>query len=438
MMLTLRGLSRSSSRPSLTLVTLLAAALLGVSCDGGEGAAQHQVFFVGYVYDGATGKRLAAADLTAISLKYRDKVVRTKIDTDGRFVTIDALPTWQDYSVYVGAEGYRPFVSNNPGIDVPKAVQMTDGVGTKGTVQTFEFVARLFPLGIEPPKVRITIEKSDALLQTMAPTRAAGTLRLTPVSSSAIEQSLLSGSHAWLNDEDLLTQTITKTFTEGFVEILGAELVYGVNYQIAIFDVDGYQPFPTSSGSQAGLLSAGSVTSLFVSLAPETKAPLKVLGTNADKCMPPAPTATAFGATIDITFSDDIEVATPTFAEDVDNGVSISVGTSTSTPCTLNPPGDPAKQERGTKATIDKRVLTLSFNPSVGLATITTYGTTCTPPTSLAGVTYNLANVYVQPVGDPVRKVSVGTLLGQLASGSTFPSTTSVSCPVRIASSSSF
>lgn len=406
--------------------SLFAAALALASC-GSEGTAKHEVYFVGYVHDGATGKRLTAADLTGISVKYGKRVINTKVEEDGRFLTTEALPTWQDYSVYVGAEGYRPFVSSNPGIDVPKAVQMTDGVSTHGTVQTFEVVVRLFPLDLQASKVTLTIEKSDALVRTPPPERAAGTLRLTPVSASLVEQSSPTGTRVWFNNQDLLTQTVTKAFTGGVAEIAAGELVYGVTYQIAIFDIDGYQPFNALT-SQSGLLSAGAVTSLFLTVQPHANAPLRVLGTTADACVPPVPSANAYGASITITFSEAIEAAGPTFAEDIDNGVSITTAATTSV-CPLNTSTDATKQERGTKASIEGRVLTLSFNPVVGLATITSFGTTCVAPAAFNAVVYAMANVFVQPKGDPVRKASVGTLLSQAGLSTTVSS--GVSCPGR-------
>jgi len=420
----------------LAMAALTTAASCGSSSSGGgDSVAKHQVYLVGYVYDGATGQRLAAAAITAMSVQYRDQVVHVKIEDDGRFVTTDPLPVWQDYSVYVAATGYRPFVSNNAGFDIPKALQMTEGASSKGTVQTFEYALRLFPAALQASKVTLTIEKADALVSNPPPARAAGTLRLTPASTPAVQQGPLTTDREWTNDEDLLTQTVTQAFTDGSATIPDGALIYGVSYQVAIFGVDGYQPFSGGS-TTSGYLTAGAVTSLSLSLQPDLKAPLRILGTDADKCTTPTPTMNAYGATIDITFSEPIEPAGPTFAEDIDNGVSIIAGTSSTTTsvCPLNSSVDPTKQERGTKATISGKVLTLSFNPTVGLATITPYGTTCAIPTSLTSVVYALSNVFVQPVGDPVRKASVGSLLSQTA---TYPATgtSSASCPFHATTS---
>jgi len=200
-------------------ITVVAAVLMaGLACgssNSSSGTAQHQVYLVGYVYDGASGQRLGPTDITGMSIKYRDQVVHVKIEDDGRFVSTDPLPVWQDYSVYVGATGYRPFVSNNAGFDIPKALQMTEGASSTGTVQTFEYAIRLFPASLQSPAVTITIEKADALVTTPPPARAMGTLRLTPASSPAVQQSPLTTDREWANDEDLLTQTVTQTFTDG-------------------------------------------------------------------------------------------------------------------------------------------------------------------------------------------------------------------------------
>ncbi|HVY39773.1 MAG TPA: hypothetical protein VHM31_17660 [Polyangia bacterium] len=429
-----RGWVPGCSIWTLAVVALMTAPSCGSSSGGGDSVAKHQVYLVGYVYDGATGQRLPSASITAMSVQYRDQVVHVKIEDDGRFVSTDPLPVWQDYSVYVAATGYRPFVSNNPGFDIPKALQMTEGASSKGTVQTFEYALRLFPAALQASKVTLTIEKADALVSNPPPARAAGTLRLTPVSSPAVQQGPLTTDREWANDEDLLTQTVSQAFTDGSATIPDGALIYGVSYQVAIFGVDGYQPFPGGSTTTGGVLTAGAVTSLSLTLQPDLKAPLRILGTDADKCTPPAPGMNAYAATIDITFSEPIEPAGPTFAEDVDNGVSITAPTTSTSTCPLNTSVDPTKQERGTKATIAGKVLTLSFNPTVGLATMTTYGTTCTIPTSLTAVVYSLSNVFVQPVGDPVRKASVGSLLAQTA---TYPATgtTSASCPSRTTTS---
>jgi len=296
-------------------------------------------------------------------------------------------------------------------------------------------------MDLKAPQVTVTIQKSDAQVVVPPPDPAAGTLRLQPQSSSLLDTSrLTSDVHNWANDEDLLNQTVTMQFMNGVAQIPEGQLVYGVTYQIAVFDVPGYQPLiSNSNSSNAAVLTAGTITSLAVTLQVDIKAPLRLLTTDADKCTPPAPTANAFAATITLTFSEEIEPAGATLAEDIDAGVSILTGSSSSSSyCPLNASLDATKQERGTHAAIDGKTLTLSFNPAVGFATTTSFGSTCMIPPALTAVIYgNLSNVVVQPKGDPVRKRSLGTMLAEIASGSTFPtSTSSLSCPGHVSQSS--
>jgi hypothetical protein len=373
-------------------------------------------------------------------VKYRDIVVHTTVETDGRFVSTEALPTWQAYAVYIGAPGYRPFVSRNPGFDVPSALVMTNDVGTTSSTQTFHYDAYLFPASLKAPAVAISVEKSDATTAPMTPARAAGTIRLRPQSASLLEGTTdLSGlpvispttaTRRWVNDEDLLNQTITRPFTDGRVMIAEGELAYGVPYQLAIFDVKGYQPL-VLSGQQS--LVAGTVTSRSVVLPLEQRDPLRILSTTADTCVPPSGQGTDFGATIKITFSETVQFVGTTWAEDIDNGVAVQApGTGSSNVCALNTSVDPNKQERGTRTTLEGNVLTLAFNPQIGFSTVSPYGGVCTIPAALTSVAYgNLQLVLLQPKDDPSRKRSLDVMVAELASagGQTFYN--GLACPSR-------
>jgi hypothetical protein len=412
------------------------ATLAGASCsDNATSADEHKVFFVGYVYDGATGARLDATKVQGISIKYRDKVVRTKLETDGRFVTLDPLPTRQDYAVYIGATGYRPFVSNNEGFDVPRSLSMTDGLAGAATEQTFHFDAYLFPTAVKSPKVVISVEQSDAATAMPTPPRASGTMRLRPLSSSLLERASLgevpTGTivRRWSNDEDLLAQTLTRPFTEGRVEFNEGELSYGVLYEIAVFDVKGYQPIVLGTQSQQPFV-AGSVTSRSVTLQKEQKDPLRVLATNTDTCTPPAGNAMTYGAEIRITFNEEIEFVSPTAPEDIDNGVAVYPSNQTSsTYCPLKMSTETTRQERGTRATIEGRVLVLAFNPSIGFSPTSSFGSPCMIPSALTQVTYgNLANVQLRPKGDANRRRSLGTMLGELPGNNTGSPSSAISC----------
>src|SRR4051812_20853075 len=98
---------------ALAVTGIVGLTSAGCGSDDGPAAADHTVYFVGNVYDGATGARLDGAAITSISIQYRDKKVKVTVDTEGRFVSTDPLPTWQDYMVTIVADGYRPFVSRN-------------------------------------------------------------------------------------------------------------------------------------------------------------------------------------------------------------------------------------------------------------------------------------------------------------------------------------
>jgi hypothetical protein len=432
----------TKTKSVLTTALAVAALVLTAGCkEENRAADDHGVYFVGYVYDGARGTRLKAADITAISIRYRDKVINTTIEPDGRFVSAEPLPTWQDYAVYIGAPGYRPFVSANPGIDVPSSLSMTDGLAGASTTQTLHFDAHLFPASIQTPKVVLTVEKADAFTTMPMPARASGTLRLRPVSSSLLEQAsgglgAPSRHRRWANDEDLLTQTVTKVFSEGKAEVAEGELVYGVAYEIAVYDVKGYQPIV-----EAERLIAGQVTSRTLSLPKELRDRLRVLSTNIETCSPPAGTATAPGAEIRIVFNEAVELVGMGWAEAIDNGVSItpagpSAGTSY---CGLRQNTDPATQERGTKVTIDGSTLVLTFNPSVGLATGTSVSFPCTVPPALSSVTYgNLVALELRPVGDSTRKRSLAAMLQEpsgTAPGVPSSGGNSITCGVRPPSS---
>jgi hypothetical protein len=419
--------------------------LVGAGCSASEqaGAArgapdQHQVYFVGYVYDGASGVRLSKPALASLAIKYRDKTIASNIEADGRFVTQEPLPTWQDYAVTITADGFRPFVSRNPGIDVPMSLSMTDGVAGASTRQTFHFDAYLFPVELKAPKVALSFELGEegSFGGTTPPARASGSVRLRPESSSIVDVGAGPGRgiRRWANDEDLLTQTVTRDFTDGKLEIGEGELVYGVSYQIVVFDVRGYQPEVLSGemGIRAGFLSSRTIV-----LKKELRDPIKILSTTASSCTPPAGNASSYAAEIKLVFNDAVELFGTTAAEDIDNGVVVSPSYPTygtgNYYCGLNSSADSQLQERGTKLTVSGSTLTLSFNPSVGINTTLPSG--CIVPATLTSVTYsNLSAVQVRPVGDtnPLRRQSLGTLINNHLITIGVPATSSISCPMRL------
>ncbi|HVR01100.1 MAG TPA: hypothetical protein VMT47_03140 [Polyangia bacterium] len=399
-------------------------------------SADHSVYFEGNVYDGAVGTPLMKAMLTSIAIEYRDKAIKVAIGDDGRFTSQDPLPTWQDYMVTIMAAGYRPFVSHNPGFEVPASLAaMQSGLAQITTTQTFSFDAYVFPTSLKAPALTLSIATVDDATGAPALGKASGTIRLRPQTQSGLQVGAgdsASGAprasrRVWANDEDLLTQTIIKPFMNGKVDFAMGDLVYGVQYEVSIYDVDGYQP--TVLSGAAGIV-AGSVLSKTIQLAKVLRDPLRITGNTATMCTPPTPAATTPGAQIVLTFSENIEAVGTTLAEDVDNGLSIvSVPMPAAfSSCQLKLNVDPTKQERGSSVAISGMTMTFAFNPSVGL-TDGMGGLICTAPASISSVTYgNLSAIVLQPLGDPSRKRNLAQMLQELS-----PTTlsTSLVCPTH-------
>lgn len=411
------------------LVVLAVAGVTGVGCSGDEPVApDHTVYFVGNVYDGATGERLAKAALTEISIQYRDKTIKVTIDDAGRFVSANPLPTWQDYTVTIQAAGYRPFVSRNPGFEVPASLAgMSSGLAEISTTQTFTFDAYLFPTAVKSPAATLAVNLLDAATGLPVLGMAAGTVRFRPTAVSAVQvgaRDTAGGAprasrRVWLNDEDLLTKTLTRPFTEGKVALAEGEVSYGVVYELSIYDVDGYVPY-VSDGAANPHYAAGTVATRAIQLARGTRDALKLLGSSG--CTLPLPTAATPGAKLTLTFSEPVELVGTAYAEDVDDAVAVQTNGS----CPLKADVDPAMLEHGTKVELAGATLTFSFTPTAGL-TESTATLPCLPPTAILGVSYgNLGRIFVQPVGDVLRKVALPTLLAQLNPTAV---STSLSCP---------
>lgn len=80
----------------MTVLSVLGTVGLTSCGNGAPAAGDNKVFFVGYLYDGATGMRLPKTAITSVSIEYRATTVTAKIEDDGRFITDEPLPTWQD------------------------------------------------------------------------------------------------------------------------------------------------------------------------------------------------------------------------------------------------------------------------------------------------------------------------------------------------------
>ena len=78
----------------LTVAAIVAAAALGCAGDE-ETKGQHQIWFMGSVFDGASGAVLTAYDITLVYGKNR---VKGTVDAAGRYV-VGPLPAWNDYGI---------------------------------------------------------------------------------------------------------------------------------------------------------------------------------------------------------------------------------------------------------------------------------------------------------------------------------------------------
>jgi hypothetical protein len=401
---------------------LAVAAFVAGCSTNGPVSADDTVYLEGNVYDGAMGAVLPKAKLTSVAVEYRNTPLKVSIDDTGRFVTVDPLPTWQDYVVTIVADGFRPFVSHNLGFEVPASLAaMQSGLAAISTVQSFSFDSYLFPTDLMAPAVSLEIATVDTATGLPAFGEAAGTIRLRPQTQSALEVGAGDGTagapraehRVWTNDDDLLAQTITKDFTAGVVAFAAGELVYGVQYEVTVYGVDGYQPAVLSGAS--GIV-AGAVLSKTINLVKVSQEPLHLTANTATMCTPPLATATTPGAQIALTFSENIELVGTTYAEDLDNGLSIVEvpAPNAFSSCPLNSSTDPSKQEHGTSVTVSGMTMTLAFNPAVGIA-MPSATILCTPPAAITSVTYgNLATIVLQPMGDPSRKRTLAAMIQEL------------------------
>src|SRR5215204_4152890 len=109
---------------SSTCIALTAFAAIGCADDETvpPDPIEHQVYFAGYVYDGASGARLTQYTVEGA---VRDAKQPGTLDTEGRYA-LGPFGIWQDYTIVILADGYRFFRSNNAGIDLPETMANSD------------------------------------------------------------------------------------------------------------------------------------------------------------------------------------------------------------------------------------------------------------------------------------------------------------------------
>ncbi|HKQ71371.1 MAG TPA: hypothetical protein VJT73_18635 [Polyangiaceae bacterium] len=192
--------------------------------------------FRGDVFDGVTGAHLTAYD---IAVDYFGRYERGTVDARGGF-HLPTIPALHDFSVYIDAPGYRPYVAHN--------AQWTDVVHGD---RSFYFLAYLFSNSAQVADVPFTITLTNSA------ELPSGSLRLRPTSLSnlydeAIEQPGGVPGQVWQNDNDLLSKVVFVDFKDGAAVVPGASLGYGVPYQVSVFNVPGYQILQNTT-FQAGM-----------------------------------------------------------------------------------------------------------------------------------------------------------------------------------------
>jgi hypothetical protein len=400
--------------------TLLGLGLSAIACGSDPvelpppaPAATHQVFFVGFAYDGVTGVRLQGYKLSAL---VRDKVVTGSVADDGRYVVGD-IGLWQDYTITITADGYRPFTSHNAHVELPAGLT-NEALGETSSVQTFHFDAYLFPTALQTNAVKFSF-KGETEGEELA-----GQIRLRPTTASLLTDSDIDTpagvpGQVWDNDEDLQAPLVAGTFANSSFSIEQGKLVYGVLYQVDVYAVTDYQPL-TSATYRAGV--EGDKT---FQLEEEIKEPITVVTSDEDMCKPPMslfdPSAMeAAKVTIKLNYQtlEFAETAAPGGVKEIlDDGFLICG--STQCPDADPPPGGPDgnvnklmqdmasdKQERGTSLILTGDTVTLSWNASTGLETKD-------PEDPITSVTYNnLDAIGIQRVNRPSSARSLAALLG--------------------------
>ena len=375
------------------VVGALLAAVAALGCSKDEAKGEHQIWFMGAVFDGATGQHVVNYQITLV---YNTHTVSGTVDAAGRY-TLGPLPAWNDYGILITADTYRSFSSYNAGIapPAPATTSISSDVYTADTTQTKDFDAYLFPAALTVPAATVTIVETGA--GAMSPS---GSIRLQPTNSSVIQGAASEvPMQVWGNDDDILASVISDSFSGGTYAIPAGTLVYGVTYQVIVYDVTGYQPGMAT-------LQAGIQSGITITVAPATVTPLMLVSNTMSTCaVYNMPTSSTSVAQVVLTFNQPIEDGTTTAGkgpEALDAGLQAYTLDSTS----LKANTSSAVQERATSFVIAGNTLTLSWNPSAGLTTVISGDV-------VEEVLYsNLSTIYLQPIGHPESRVRLATLIG--------------------------
>lgn len=390
-----------------TLALGVVLSMVAAGCGGDEltitpaEPVQHTVSFVGNVYDGATGERLSEYTIEAL---VADVPTDGTVDEDGRY-SVGPIGVWNDFTIVIVAGGYRDFLSHNAHVGLPPELAGSDDIADLSTHQTLHFDAYVFPADLQAPGVTFTIQTP---VQDESPE---GKIRLRPSSASVLadegaETPVGVPGQLWGNDEDLQSDVVTDVFSGGTYDVPEGQLVYGVTYEVNIWDVAGYQPFQDS-------FQAGVEADKTFMLEEEVHEPIEVVSSTIDTCNVTGGTNGTAEAAVTILFNQPIEFAEPTYpegnAEALDDNFSM-----TTTDCDadlvdneLATDASPNSQELGTSITINGSTLELSWDASAGLVSKDVQDV-------INSATYGgLSLVQIQRLDGPASATSLSAVLGQ-------------------------
>ncbi len=359
----------------LFLLGALAAGAMG--CEGGGGG--NSFYFVGRAYDGVTGERLSSYTL---ELQYFDETKKAKVDPTGRYV-VGALPEGNDFTIAINAAGYRVFQSHNPMLMVEDFEEVAKLEKISGEQRTLYFDAYLFPSDLQAAAVSFNVVLEDSLQ------KPNGQMRLRPADRSMFYDNMTEtpagvGTQVWMNDEDLQSDVVDLTVTDGAASCEEGRLVYGVTYTVNVYGIPEYDAL--TSTFLAGVASQ----KLLTMDKNASIAPLLLYNSSASG----APT---YSAEVSLVFNAPIEfdASYTGYAEAIDDGLTINSPDFDGDTFrnVLQVDASSTAQEKGTSIQINGNVLTLSWDQTVGLANTD-------PDDPINYITfYNLDDIHLRPVG---------------------------------------
>jgi hypothetical protein len=230
----------------LPLVAFLSACNINAEGAGAQGGGDGnydekspQFVFTGRVFDGVTNTALTGYTLT---IQYANAQGAAVVDGNGRYVTTP-MPWFSDFTVSITKDGYRTLLSHNSfetllPLDIRESVLGT--LDDRNDVISLHYDAYLYPTTIQTPEVTFTVALGDS------DRTAKGTLRAQPRSAPALAEGTgdtpagIAGQ-LWANDADVQAATVTVELDEGKATFLAGSFVYGVTYDLRVFNVAGYR-----------------------------------------------------------------------------------------------------------------------------------------------------------------------------------------------------